>query len=99
MSLTAQEQALLVKEIILPCIKDIDPGKAYVAAQAIDNAGDQDDEDDTNTLLHGEDNGAGNEIPQEEENNVLNQGDVNPVPTPPCSPRSSRGSAKSLKIE
>ena len=84
---------------MLPCLKDLDAVKAYVAAQAIGKAGDQDNEDDINTAINGEDNGAGNEIPQEEENNVLNQGDVNPVPTPPCSPRNSRGSSKSLKIE
>ena len=84
---------------MLPCLKDLDAVRAYITAQAIGNAGDQDNEDDTNTVINGEDNGAGDEIPQEEENNVLNQGDVNPVPMPPCSPRNSRGSSKSLKIE
>ena len=72
-SLSAQEQSLLVKEIMLPCLKDLDAVKAYVTAQAIGNARDQDDEDDINIFINSEDNGAGDEIPQEEENNVLNQ--------------------------
>lgn len=98
LSLSAQEQSLLVQEIMLPCLKDLDAVKAYVAAQAVGNAGDQDDEDDTNTIINGEHNGVGDEIPQEDENNGLNQGDVTPVPMPPCSQRNSRGSSKSLKI-
>ena len=60
---------------MLPCLKDLEAVKAYIAAQAIGNAGDQDDEDDVNTVINGE-------IPLEEEN-VFNQGgDVTPVPSP-----------------
>ena len=84
---------------MLPSQKDLDALKAYIAAQAVGNAGDQDNEDDTNTIINCEHNGAGDEIPQEEENNGLNQGDVTPVTTPSHSPRNSRGSSKSLKIE
>ena len=91
-SLPADEQINIVQETMLPLLKNLD-------AQSICNAGDQDDEDDMNTVVNGEDNGAGEEIPQEEENNILNQGGDNPVPTPPRSPRNSRGSSKSLKIE
>ena len=72
MSLSAQEQSLLVKEIMLPCLKDLDAVNAYVTAQAIGYAGDQNNEDDTNTVINGEDNGAGNEITQKEENISLN---------------------------
>ena len=43
-------------------------------------------------------NNAGNKIPQVEEN-ILNKGDIPPVPSPPCSPRNSRGSSKSVKLE
>ena len=50
---------------MLPCLNELHAVKAQVTAQAIGNAGDQDDEDDTNTVINGEDNGAGDEIPQE----------------------------------
>ena len=56
---------------MLPCLKDLEAVKAYIAAKAIANVSDQDDEDDINTVINGEDNG-GNEVPQVENNNVLN---------------------------
>ena len=82
---------------MLPCLKDLEAVKAYVAAHVIGNAFDQDNEDDVNTVINGENNG-GDKIPQEEEN-ILNQGNATPVPMPPCSPWNSRGSSKSTKIE
>ena len=82
---------------MLPCLKNLETVKAYVAAQVICNAGGQDDEDDIHTVKDGENN-AGKEVPQEEEI-ILNQGDTPPVPTPPHSPRNSRGSSKSVKLE
>ena len=73
-SLSAQNQSILVQELMLPCLKDLEAVKAYVAAQVIGNAGDQDDEDDINIFINGEDNS--DEIPQEEEHNGHNQGDT-----------------------
>ena len=86
----------MVEEITLPCLKNLEAIKAYVAAQVIGNPGDQGDEDDTHTVIEGQNN-ADNEIPQAE-GNILNQ-DVPPVPSPPCSPRNSKGSSKSVKLE
>ena len=83
---------------MLPCLRDLEAVKTYVAAQAIGNAGDQDDEDDINRVIN-EENNSGNEIPQEEENIHNHGGDVNSNPTPPHSPRNSRGSSKSVKLE
>ena len=51
----------------------------------------------TNTIINGEDNGSGQEVPQDEEN-VLNQERDSPVPLAPCSPRNSLLSSKSVKI-
>ena len=89
----------MVQQVMLPLFQNLYAVKAFVAAQSCGNNGDQDDEDDTNTVVNGEDNGAGEEIPQEEENNILNQEGDNPVPMPPHSQRNSKGSSKSLKIE
>ena len=86
-SLPTDEQIDIVQEAILPLLKNLDAIKAYVAAQSIGNAGDQDDEDDTNTVINGEDNGAGQEIPQEEEYKTLNQESENSVSMPPHSTR------------
>lgn len=65
---------------MLPCLKELEAVKAHVSAQAIGNAGDQDNEDDTNTVINGENKGD-DEVPQVEDNNVLNQGDISPVPS------------------
>ena len=50
-SLSAQDQSLLVQEIMHPCLMDLQAVKAYIAAQVIGNAGDQDNENDTNTVI------------------------------------------------
>ena len=89
MSLLAPEKTYMAQEARIPLLKNLDAIKAYVAAKSVSKVGDQDEEDDMNTIINGEDNGDGEEIPQEEENNNLNQGGDNPVPMPPHSPRSS----------
>ena len=58
---------------MLPCLKNLEAVKAYIAAQVIGNADGHDDEDDVCTVIEGENN-AGNKIPQVEEN-ILNQED------------------------
>ena len=50
-SLSPQEQSLLVKEIMLHCLKNLEAVKIYIAVQAIGNAGDQDNEDDVCTVI------------------------------------------------
>ena len=76
-SLPALEQVYIAQKAVIPFLKNIDTIKAYLAA-----AGNK-EEFDTNTVVNGEDNGASQEIPQEEENNILNQGGDNPLPMPP----------------
>ena len=71
--MSVEDHYIFVQEINIPCLKNLEAVKAYVAAQVIGNAGGQDDEDDICTVIEGENN-AGNEIPQVEEN-ILNQGD------------------------
>ena len=51
-SLSAPEQIYMVQEAILPCLKNLDTIKAVFAANTIGNAGDQDNEDDTNTVIN-----------------------------------------------
>ena len=65
-------------------MKNLEAIKAYIAAQVIGNPDDQGDEDDSCTVIEGQNN-AGNKIPQVEEN-ILNQN------IPPRSPRNSKGS-------
>ena len=74
MSLPADEQIAMVQQVLLPLFKNLDVVKAYIAAQSVNNAGDQDNEDDVHTVIDGENN-AGNEVPQEEET-ILNQEDT-----------------------
>ena len=99
-SLPAPDQIYkLVREAILPCVKILDTITAFFGSKSIGNAGDQDDEDKTNTIVNGGDNGDQEEVPQDEENNSLNQDGDNPVPSLPYSQRNSLISSKSLKIE
>ena len=86
----------MVDKINLPCLKNLEAIKAYEAAQVIGNPDDQGDEDDIHTVIE-EKNNANNQIPQAEEN-ILNQ-DVPPLPSPLHSPRNSKGSSKSVKLE
>ena len=69
-SLSAENHSFLVREITLPCLKNLEAIKAYNAAQVIGNPGDQGDEDDVHTVIEGHKN-AGTEIPQGREN-ILN---------------------------
>ena len=98
-SLPAPEQIYMVQEAMLPFLKNHDTIKAHFAAKSIGNAGDQEEEDDMNTVVNGEENGPDEEVPQDEDNNILNQGGDNHVPSPPHSPRNLLISSKSLKIK
>ena len=97
-SLSAPEQIYMVQEAILPCLKNLDTIKAVFAANNIGNAGDQDDEEETKTIVNAGDNG-GQEVPQDGENNSHNKEGDNPVPSPPPSPRNLLISSKFVKIE
>ena len=97
-SLPAPEQIYMVQEAMLPFLKNLDTIKAHFVAKSIGNAGDQEEEDDTNTVINGGDNGADEEVPQDEENNILNQGGDNYVPSPSRSPRNFIESSKSVRI-
>ena len=97
-SLPAREQILIVQEAILPFLKNLDTIKAYCAENPAGIPEDQEEEDDRDTIVNGGENGANGEVPEGEENNVLNPGGDNQIPTPPGSPRNSIESSRSVRI-
>ena len=86
-SLPAREQIPIVRKAILPFLKNLDDIKAYCAENSAGIPEDQEEEDDQDTVINGGENGANGEVPEGEENNVLNPESDNQIPTPPGSPR------------
>ena len=91
-SLPAHEQIYIVQEAILPFHKNLEAIKAYCDAQAINNG---QDTEDTNA------NGLGEatRVNPEDQENILNPGEDNHIPSPRNSPRNSLTSSKSVKID
>ena len=105
-SLPAPEQILMSQEAQLTFLKNLEVLKSHLSAKATSNNRDQDKEDNTNTVINGEDSGNDNEVPDvnnlTDDNSgvpILNPGGDNYIPTLPPSPRNSQGSSKSLRIE
>ena len=100
-SLPAPLQVLLAEEASLPFLKNLDVIKNHIAAKATGANEEQEEEDDTDTVINGEDTGNNNEVPIDNDLTgdqsgvpVLNAGGHNVLPTPPPSPIKELSSTK-----
>ena len=105
-SMSAAEQIPISQEAQLTFLKNLEVIKSHLIAKATGDNGDQDEEDNTDTVINGEDTGVNDEVPivnyltgEDSGVPILNPGGDNLVPTPSPSSRNSQGSCKPLRIE
>ena len=106
-SLPAHEQPLIVQEFTLPFLKNLEAIRSYCDRNPTGNPEGQEEEDDTETIVNGSNNAAGENPEGQECNNTAgenpegqedNSGDNYPDFVPCTSPRNSLTLSKSLKI-
>ena len=91
-SLPAHEQPLIVQEFTLPFLKNLEAIRSYCVRNPTGNPEGQEEEDDTETIVNGSNNAAG-ENPEGQEDN---SGDDDPEFILRTSPRNSEDSRKEL---
>ena len=87
-SLPGPEQIYMVQKAILPFLKNLNIINVHFAAKAISNAGDQEEEDEGDTITNGE-------VPGNDEHSEGNTPDGNNEENPILNPRNLLISSKS----